>query len=114
MQPYVCWLFRGSASCLVLLHPHCSNFLAFPATHSPEKVYLIYTVGLMFKHRKLLILAILLVAVAGIGLFLYHRTAQTPEAAALLPEGDLLVYANLKPIHLFDLANSSPIKMEGK
>jgi hypothetical protein len=68
----------------------------------------------MFKHRKLLILAILLVAVAAIGFFLYHRTTQLPEAATLLPEGDLLIYANLKPVHLFDLANSGSIKMEGE
>jgi hypothetical protein len=68
----------------------------------------------MFKHRKLLILAILLFAIAAIGFFLYHRTTQLPEAATLLPEGDLLIYANLKPVHLFDLANAGPIKMEGE
>lgn len=68
----------------------------------------------MFKHRKLLILAILLLALAAIGFFLYHRTTQLPEAAALLPEGDLLIYANLKPLHLLDLANAGPIKMEGE
>src|ERR1700749_2954644 len=62
----------------------------------------------MFKNRKLLILAILLLIAATIGLTLYYRTAQLPEAAALLPEGDLLVYANLKPIHLFDVGSVKP------
>jgi hypothetical protein len=68
----------------------------------------------MLKHRKLLILAILLFAAIALGFFLYHRTTQLPAAAALLPEGDLLIYANLKPVHLFDLANSGPVKMEGE
>lgn len=68
----------------------------------------------MFKYRKLLILAILLLATTAIGFILYHRAVQTPEAAALLPEGDLLVYANLKPIHLFDMGNPNSIKMEGE
>jgi len=47
----------------------------------------------MLKHRKLLILAILLVAVAGVAFVLYHRTTQLPEAARLLPEGDLVLDA---------------------
>jgi hypothetical protein len=68
----------------------------------------------MLKHRKLLILAILLLAIAAIGFILYHRASQLPEAARLLPEGDLLIYANLKPVHLFDLSNAGPIKMEGE
>jgi hypothetical protein len=68
----------------------------------------------MLKHRKLLILAILLSIAIAVGFILYHRTTQLPAAASLLPEGDLLIYANLKPVHLFDLANSTPIKMEGE
>ena len=67
----------------------------------------------MFKHRKLLILAILLVAAAAVGFVLYHHSTQVPEAARLLPEGDLIVYANLKPVHLFDLNKSGPINPEG-
>jgi hypothetical protein len=67
----------------------------------------------MFKHRKLLILAILLVAAAAVGFVLYHRTTQVPEVARLLPEGDLILYANLKPVHLFDLNKSGPIQTEG-
>jgi hypothetical protein len=67
----------------------------------------------MFKHRKLLILAILLLAVAGGAFVLYHRTTQLPEAARLLPEGDLILYANLKPVHLFDLNKSGAVQPEG-
>ena len=67
----------------------------------------------MLKHRKLLILAILLVAVAGIAFVVYHRTTQLPEAARLLPEGDLILYANLKPVHLFDLNKSGVVQPEG-
>ena len=68
----------------------------------------------MFKHRKLLILASLLIATAAIALFLYHRSIQTPDAASLLPEGDMIVYADLKPVHLFDLAKSGSVRLEGE
>jgi hypothetical protein len=67
----------------------------------------------MFKHRKLLILAILLVAAVAVGFVLYHHTTQVPEVARLLPEGDLILYANLKPVHLFDLNKSGPVQTEG-
>ncbi|HZS27504.1 MAG TPA: hypothetical protein VFB76_09735 [Candidatus Angelobacter sp.] len=66
----------------------------------------------MQKHRKLLILAILLIAAAAAGFFMYQRN-QAPAAARLLPEGDLLIYANFKPIHLFDLSKSGPVELEG-
>jgi hypothetical protein len=68
----------------------------------------------MFKHRKLLILATLLVAAAAVGFVLYHRSTQVPEAARLLPEGDLIVYANLKPVHLFDLNKSGSVQPQGE
>jgi hypothetical protein len=68
----------------------------------------------MFKHRKLLILAILLVAAAVIALVVYHRGARLPEAVSLLPEGDLVLYADLKPAHLFDLGKSSSVQPEGE
>ena len=67
----------------------------------------------MFKHRKLLISAILLVAAAAVGFVLYHQSTQIPEAARLLPEGDLIVYANLKPVHLFDLNKTGSIQPQG-
>ena len=67
----------------------------------------------MFKHRKLLILASLLVASLAIAAFLYHHSTQSPEAARLLPEGDLILYANFKPVHMFDLDKSGPVQLEG-
>jgi hypothetical protein len=67
----------------------------------------------MLKHRKLLILAILLVAAAAVGFVLYHQTTQVPEAARLLPEGDLILYANLKPVHLFNLNKSGSVQPQG-
>lgn len=78
-----------------------------------SKTFLLYTSPLMQKHRKLLILAILLIAAAAAGFFLYQRSSQPPAAARLLPEGDLLIYANFKPIHLFDLSKSGPVELEG-
>ncbi len=68
----------------------------------------------MLKHRKLLISAILLFAALAVGFILYRHTTQMPEAATLLPEGDLLIYANLKPVHVFDLGNPGSIRMEGE
>ena len=68
----------------------------------------------MFKHRKLLILATLLVAAAAIGFVIYHHTTQVPEVTRLLPEGDLILYANLKPVHLFDLNKSNSVKPQGE
>ena len=68
----------------------------------------------MFKHRKLLILASLLIATAAIAFFLYHRSTQTPEAASLLPEGDMIIYVDFKPVHLFDLGKSGPVQLEGE
>ena len=50
----------------------------------------------MFKHRKLLILASLLVAAIRDRAFLYHRSTQSPGRASLLPEGDLIIYSGLK------------------
>lgn len=68
----------------------------------------------MAKHRKLLILAVLLVGALATGIVLYFRAAGPPEAARLLPEGDFILYANLKPVHLFDLSKSGPVQLEGE
>jgi len=67
----------------------------------------------MHKHRKLLILAVLVIVAAGATVFIYQRFAGGPEVARLLPEGDFLIYANLKPAHLFDLVKSGPLQLEG-
>src|ERR1700704_3460972 len=49
-----------------------------PQFHSKSR--LIYTRHLMFKHRKLLILAILLLAVTAGAFVFFYRTIQRPEA----------------------------------
>ncbi len=67
----------------------------------------------MSKHRKLLILALLLVATGTTAYLLYRRATGAPEAARLLPEGDRLAYINLKPVRLFgDLSKSRPLDLE--
>ena len=68
----------------------------------------------MFKHRKLLILAILLVAAVAVGFVLYHHTTQVPEAARFSRKATCILYANLKPVHLFDLNKSGPVQTEGE
>jgi hypothetical protein len=68
----------------------------------------------MGRSRKLLILVLLLVA-AGVGvLLLYHRAERPPDAAQLLPEGDLLFYIDLRPLHWWDLSKSKPLDLEGE
>jgi hypothetical protein len=68
----------------------------------------------MPRRRKLLISALLLAALALLALLLYRRSGQPPELARLLPEGDVLVYANLAPAHLWDSAKSRPLQVEGE
>jgi hypothetical protein len=66
----------------------------------------------MRKHRKLLILALLLVTIVGIAALLYRQALHPPETARLLPDGDRLIYINLKPAHLLDLSKSTPVQLE--
>ena len=61
----------------------------------------------MRKHRKLLIGVVALIIVAIAAFVLYHRMAQAPDAVLLLPDGDLLLYVNLKPIHFLNLSKST-------
>ncbi len=67
----------------------------------------------MPKPRNLLILASLLIALSTGAFFLYRQTYLAPVTARLLPEGDLLFYANLKPVHMLDLKKTSPVQLEG-
>lgn len=67
----------------------------------------------MTMRRKPLILALLLVVLAAVGWLLYRRSQSPPAAARLLPEGEVLVYANLVPVHLADLSKSKPVQIEG-
>jgi hypothetical protein len=66
----------------------------------------------MTKTRKLLITVILLLVATGCVLFFFLRTSATPEIARLLPEGEMVLYANLKPVHFFWQA-SKPVQIEG-
>src|SRR5215471_9866601 len=50
------------------------------------------------RHRKLLILIIFLVVVIAVGGVVYYRMATPGRAVFLLPDGDLVVYADLAPI----------------
>jgi hypothetical protein len=66
----------------------------------------------MIKSRKVLI-SVLLIALGAAGiLFFFSRASAIPETARMLPEGEFLLYANLKPVHLFWQA-SKPIEIEG-
>lgn len=62
----------------------------------------------MRRHRKLLILFLLLVITAAIGFVVYQRIAQPPRAVLLLPDGNFLGYVNLAPAHFFDLGKIPP------
>ena len=57
----------------------------------------------MLKPRKLLILVLLLAVLTAAGALTYRYLEQPPQAARLLPEGNLVVYANLIPLHYVDL-----------
>lgn len=64
------------------------------------------------KPRKLLILVLLLVGIGLGGGYFWTRFQRPPEAARLLPEGDFILYADLRPFHLWDLSRSQPMHLE--
>jgi hypothetical protein len=66
----------------------------------------------MIKHRKLLITVLLIAAASAAVLFFFSRAAGVPEITRLLPEGEMLLYANLKPVHLFWQTNK-PVEIDG-
>jgi len=60
-------------------------------------------------NRKALIALLVLVALVAGAFVLYRQMGGgKPGAVALLPEGDLLVYANIKPLHFLNLNKSDP------
>lgn len=65
----------------------------------------------MRRHRKLLILFLLLVITAAIGFVVYQRIAQPPKAILLLPDGNFLFYLNFAPAHFFDFGKI-PVESE--
>jgi hypothetical protein len=68
----------------------------------------------MPKRRKLLISALLLAAVATAAVYLYQRYRGPAESVQMLPEGDLLIYVNFRPIHFWDLNKSKPVQLESE
>src|SRR5258707_11522957 len=64
----------------------------------------------MTKSRKLLILVLIVAALAAATLLITRQFSRPPEAARLLPEGDTLIYANLRPIHA--LGSNKPAQLE--
>jgi hypothetical protein len=56
----------------------------------------------MDRRLKLLILCLFLVVIAVLGLTVYYRISSVPGNVLLLPEGNLLLYADLRPAHLFN------------
>src|SRR5437899_1758976 len=64
--------------------------------------------------RKLLIASLSLI-VAALVVFVAVRWSSTPpNTVRLLPEGELLVYGNLKLLHLFDSKTSNSIHLDGE
>jgi len=66
----------------------------------------------MDRRLKLLILCLFLLVMAAIGLAVYYRVSAVPAHALLLPEGNLLIYADIKPAHLFDQGKSAPARLD--
>lgn len=52
----------------------------------------------MHRHRKLLVLSLFLLVVLAVGSVVYYRIARPAPAVLLLPDGDLLIYADLAPL----------------
>ena len=67
----------------------------------------------MRRWRELLISALLVAGIAAAAFYLYRGHQSPPQAVRLLPEGDLLIYANLQPVHLWDLNQMKPVQLEG-
>jgi hypothetical protein len=66
----------------------------------------------MDRRLKLLILSLFLLGIAVAGLAVYYRISEVPRQVLLLPEGNLLVYANIKPAHLFEQGKSAPARLD--
>ncbi len=66
----------------------------------------------MLKHRKLLISALLLAGIAATAWYLYWGRQTPPAAVQILPEGDLLVYADFRPLRLLD-PHTKSVQLEG-
>ena len=65
----------------------------------------------MPRHRKLLILVLVLVVAATAGVVVYQRIARPARAVLLLPDGNFLLYVNFSPAHFLNLGEM-PIASE--
>ncbi len=66
----------------------------------------------MPSRLKLLAATLLLVSAAVIAYVALQRYSKTPQAVRLLPEGEFLLYANLKVLHFFDSKSSSTVQLD--
>lgn len=67
----------------------------------------------MRRWRKLLISALLLAGIAAGAVYLYRGHQNPPQVVRLLPEGDRLLYADFRPVHLWDWNQAKPVQREG-
>jgi hypothetical protein len=65
----------------------------------------------MTNRRKLLISALLVAGILAIAWYVVLSHQSPPEALRLLPDGDLLLYADFRPIHLL-VSESKPVQLE--
>ena len=65
----------------------------------------------MPNRRKVLISALLVAGVLAIAWYVVLRHQGPPEAVRMLPEGDLVLYADFRPIHLL-VSQSKPPQLE--
>src|SRR5262249_30187820 len=63
----------------------------------------------MTARRKLAIAGLCMIAAAILTFAAVRWAAKPPQAVCLLPEGELLIYVNLKPLHFFDSKTSNSV-----
>jgi hypothetical protein len=67
----------------------------------------------MHPRRKLLIAGlVLLLAAAVVAFVVMRQSSKPPQAMRLLPEGEFLLYANLKVLHFFDSKPSNSVQLD--
>ena len=66
----------------------------------------------MRKTPNLIVSALIVLAALAVGFFFRGRLAPPPWAAQLLPEGDFILYIDLKALDLAGLSKSGPVQLE--
>jgi hypothetical protein len=59
----------------------------------------------MLRHRKLLVLSVVFIVVVAAGVVVYQRVARPARAVLLVPEGDLVIFADLAPLPFVKLGD---------